>query len=228
MPWDKTFEIPKVKLIHDKILLVHFKDSVEMSKMFFRPQEYLESRKFSKCKFTVKEFVSQFKDIESDYFDTIRGMNMPGCCIMAMHETGWGHKTPREKWMLNKISKYFKNDDFYVIVSSESEGDETETLSTILHEVAHALWSIDEKYRNDMYKLVKALPTGARNVRRWLKRIGYSKHVYDDEVHAYLSIPTEAEYVAKEWGINLDKYRPYMTRMWKVFNEALKRNDIKL
>jgi hypothetical protein len=71
---------------------------------------------------------------------------------------------------------------FYII--GRCEGDDL----TLNHEIAHALYYLNPEYKDKSTKLVEALTANLRkSFNKFLKRIGYTTHVYIDETQAFFA-----------------------------------------
>ena len=101
-----------------------------------------------------------------------------------------------------------KQGKFYVIGTSE---DYSKALD---HEIAHALYYVDQKYREAVDKVLDRVDL--TELRRIMTDMGYCDEVLDDECHAYLS----ADY---DWIIERHK----ITTIPRSIHTALKRLRLK-
>jgi len=181
----------KLEIIDEQILLFKFKKVKDIALTFFRVQEYYESQNENLIgkKFTVFDFIEQSMDKEGfiPYFYSWTGFNIPGHIFdewynlykyieLTTYEVQLGHcvreNAPRDK-------------PYYVIASLHKDKQ------TIDHEMAHALFYLNEEYKHIMEGLVSTFrfyyPENYKILCKYLKELGYNKLVYVDEIQAYLA-----------------------------------------
>jgi hypothetical protein len=173
---DKTIYIEKIK-ISPKIYLLKFKSQKEMANTFLRFQEYYESPKFIGRVFTHKEYHQWYKtQSKKKYHEDWKGFNIPETALTPFKKGKFDPLTEGEK----KLLSLFKNTKgkFYIISFSGGRHH------ILRHEMAHALFYINPKYRKEVLKILKKYNT-KKIKKELLSTGGYEKKVLDEEVHAY-------------------------------------------
>jgi hypothetical protein len=171
-------------------------------------------------KFTVFDFLQEQMndDGEIDYFSFWSGFNIPGHIITKWWTEGATlDSTPKEDELMRHIwDNVNMSDRFYVI------GAEEKDLTTMNHEIAHALYYLNREYTHKMGDLVQEFMTKYKedydSMVAELLRMGYNEDVIDDEIQAYLS--SEKKKDLEDFGINFDYKRCY--KIIKKFRGVLK------
>lgn len=182
--------IKKIKLTN-KIYILEFKTSYNLSSTFLRFQEYYESPKFKGKIFSLKEFKKWYvinspkgrKTGRFTYYWDWTGFNIPSEALMSFYEGKFDPLSEKEKQLL----KLFKNvkTRFYVI------GVFGKKYKNILkHEIAHALFYTSPKYRKKVLKIVSEF-----NLKKIKKKLlstkGYNEGILNDEIQAYALSPSK-------------------------------------
>lgn len=170
----------------DGIYLVRFKTQYEMASTFLRVQEHYESPRFANRVFSLEQFMdwyaSRNRRRRFTYFEDWSGFNVPSTAFQPFYQGKFGPLLEKEKRLLARFRRL--RGRFYVIgVAADGEK------STLVHELAHALFFTDEVYRQAVRAAIRAYDTSA--LRRKIAREGYARHVIEDEVQAYLVAPED-------------------------------------
>lgn len=167
----------KIKEVFPKCIFLGFKTGSDLSSSFIRFQEHYESPKFKNKKFSMKEFYRWYKKERGSfsYIDDWSGFNIPSTSLNSFKRSKFTKITQREKAILNILPK----GKFYIIASEELDR------VTQKHEIAHALFFLNTKYKKNVMKILKTIknPSPAFEM---LKEKGYHKSVLWDELHAYI------------------------------------------
>ena len=187
--------IEEVTEIIPNVYLIMFDTITEMNETMVRFSEGFENEHFKDKKFTKEEFDKHYKETQDhDYYAYWEGHNLP----KEAFETWIGDATlsPLEQKMLKTIQFYigFKK-EFYIITASK-DCDESE--QTIMHEVAHGLYSTNEEYRTNVLKIIEKADLNL--LFDHLRSMTYHEDVLKDEAHAYLL--ADLEFLSKE-GIDV-------------------------
>ncbi len=182
------------------IYCVVTKDTVELSKLFVRLQEFYESpfKEIRRQHFTLKQFktiYSKSRDGIFTYYDDWAGFNVPGDVVLEFFRVFTDLST-REKHLKKLLLEALTAGEvFYVIGYPRGKaGGITE------HEYAHALFYTDPTYRREMKMHGKRLPMEIRNqIFSKLKAMGYCGIVRTDELQAYLAT-SKAAYLTQWFG----------------------------
>ena len=122
-----------------------------------------------------------------------------------------GELSLREKSVLKKLKIPGR---FYVIGTFKS--DKKLDLEVKKHEIAHALFYLDNQYRRNVENILKTID--CRRIHRYIKNLGYHKEVFVDETHAYLI--TDFEDLAKA-KIPVHKFINVKEKLERNFNQYL-------
>lgn len=216
----------QVTKIAPQILLFEGCNQKELTLTFFRIQEYYESPLNTlKCKqFSVFDFLYESMDYEGniDYFSFWGGFNIPGDILLDWWNThsDW---TPLEHQLIRDIRLNVDMDQpFYVI--GALEGD----ITTIEHEISHALFFIDQEYQKEMSGLNLDMATFYSDtwnqMENHLLEMGYCQQVISDEIQAYM-IESE-ESLTEEFNVNYSDIEIIQKRYRKVFDNYKNKHKI--
>ncbi len=204
--------------IKPQVFLLDFDDRYDAGMSFLRFQEYYESPnpKFRGKSFTIFEFMKWYSQAYGNgtfsYPKDFCGFNIPGYIIadalnhMDERPNEYDHFMSK---IDDDIGKSVQN--YYLIGVSESNQ------KTIDHELAHAYFYLNSKYRKDMKKLVADLPAKTRDgIFAELKKMMYDKKFYIDECQAYLSTSVidffDTKVSEKHWNKFQELFNSYNTR----------------
>jgi len=212
-----------LKKIQDRVYLLTFDSGYDLAMHFLRYQEFYESpnEKFKNSKFTIASYMEWYSKNNEDKFTypaDWAGFNIPSRVFDKIFELGIEDENKYDIFMryVYNLIRDKEDKDFYLM--GAVEGD----MLTIDHEMAHALWNLNPKYKSLMKENIKKLPKKALKViRKNLKAAGYTKEVISDEIQAYLSTDLDYELIDEltESKINSDKImKPFM----RVLNKYIK------
>lgn len=178
------------KEIRPKIYLLSFDNGYDLAMHFLRFQEYYESPnpKFRKHVFSLIEYMEwyskSFGNGSFTYMSDWGGFNIPGWVLHDVFKKGvpdWNKYDAFMKKLFDQIRKKYGK-DFYLIGIKKGEED------TFKHELAHALWTVEPKYKELVQENIKSMPKDVyKFIRKYLLDNMYDESVVDDEVQAYLS-----------------------------------------
>lgn len=153
-----------------------FRDKAKLASTFMRFQEHYESPKYRGKVFSREEFLAWYATTEkgkkSGYFDW-DGFNVPAAAFERFYKGDFDPLTAEEKALLELLKG---REGFYVIGTSKA--------GTLRHELAHALYHVEPRYRAKATRLLSGVDLGP--VRAMLERLGYHRDVWDDEAQAWL------------------------------------------
>lgn len=180
----------KVQKIIDKVYNVSFQDHYDLCMFFLRYQEFYESpnSKFRNQPFEIIDFMEWYSKDREGYFSYPRdwgGFNIPSSIIDDIQSLFIVdlNKYDYEMFMLHKrLTEEVGGEDYYLI------GSQPGNQHLLDHELAHGMYYTIPAYKAQMERLVKQLPANVRKASySWLKSIGYTREVFVDETHAYMS-----------------------------------------
>ena len=173
------------------VLQVEFSSRREMTLSMCRTEEFFESP-FQSVRgkyFSLEDFLFTYADETGriDYFHEWEGFNVPRTALDRFNCL-FKDQTKREKEILALVLET----DCAYLIATESDGDPT----TFEHELAHAKYALDPKYRKAVRDIIMPMPKdlGFR-MQADLRAAGYpdDRELLLDEVHAYLKTSTEKE-----------------------------------
>lgn len=169
--------------VAEGIYLLRFKTQYELTSTFLRIQEHYESPKFHGRIFTLEQYMDWYaaENGAFTYFQDWSGFNVPSTAFEPFYEGRFDPLSEKEKRLLG----LFRNvrGRFYVI--GIYEGGKKGTLT---HELAHALFFINDDYRHAVREAMRGYDTAA--LEKKLLKAGYARHVILDEVQAYIVAPS--------------------------------------
>ncbi len=169
--------------------LVHldFDSFSRLGKALIRPQEFAESPKFQDKVFTTSEMKRYYKNFSGRVYDTFSGFNIPGHYVTRFFDE-FPSITAAELEVKKLLDSLNLPERFYLIASAE-KATKKESLKAGDHELSHALWYLNDTYREEQKVTIAQLPEEYRSsvYNRLLSWGIYGPSVIDDEVHAYLT-----------------------------------------
>jgi hypothetical protein len=161
--------------VAEGIYLLRFKTQYELTSTFLRVQEHYESPQFHGRIFTLEQYMDWYvaENGAFSYFQDWSGFNVPSTAFQPFYEGKFDPLTRKEKRLL----ALFRNlkERFYVI-GIYDDGKK----GTLTHELAHALFFIDDDYRQAVREAMRGYDTSA--LEKQLAKAGYARHVIPDEV----------------------------------------------
>jgi hypothetical protein len=153
----------------------------ELGLTFIRFQEYYESPNpdFRGKIFTlgmVRHWYSVKYGADTYHHDWT-GFNFPSRILLPFKQGLFDPLTIEEIELLN-LFKY-RNDHFYIMGAQND--------STLRHELSHALYDSNEKYRNEINSYIKKNKRGLAKTREYILDKGYAEEVLNDEIQAYIT-----------------------------------------
>jgi len=196
-----------------KVFYFNFKYSIDIGLTFWRYQEYYESRYFKGKIMSLVDFIhssAKKNNQEFDYFGKWEGFNIPNWVVKEVFNK-IKDKNKYDYFIKNVydtcIEKY--NQFYFISLFYKSE-------ETLLHELAHGLYTTNVKYKKDINQILNSVPK--KYIKIWSKGLlkhGYNKCVHKDEIQAYLVAGQSSDLNFK----NDNKYR-FLVR--DVFNKYSK------
>lgn len=161
-----------MKIIHIK------RNCKQLAKMFMRFQEFYESPMFRGKIFTRKEYLQWYKDTRgTKYEEDWAGFNIPGWVVNVFRHGCFDPLSKSEQDLINLCPDGL----FYVI------GTEENNINAIKHEIAHAMFYLNDDYRTQATKIIDNLPELAKHkLEHFLSNVGYHKKHFLDEMQAYV------------------------------------------
>lgn len=162
----------------------------ELNITFMRFTEFYESPnpKFRNNIFTIgqlKNWYSLTYGADTYHKDWI-GFNIPSLTLIPFRQGLFDPLTEQEQELLD-LFKY-RYDNFYIIGAQND--------SVLRHELAHALYASNIKYKNSINTYISKHKSSLRKISKYILDKGYCKDVLYDEIQAYIT-DNEDEYIIK-------------------------------
>lgn len=187
---------------------------------FFRVQEFYESsdNKIRNKPFdffdAMESYSKKYGNGAFTYTSDWGGFNIPGEkieeCFISCFKNINGFKLNKYDSLMystfKKIKKKSCNKKFYIIgcLSKDKE--------TLKHEIAHAMYYLDDEYRKECHSLTKQITkSDYLFICKKLKSMGYHRSVCDDEIQAYFSTGLHESFK--------NRAKKYQSRYKKLFKK---------
>lgn len=182
--------------VQPQIYRLHFEKHYDLLATFMRFQEFYESPHFHGKPFTIAEFREWYsqqngRNGKFTYFSDWDGFNLPSRAFHKLSRSKIPDHNEHDDLMLGLyaiMKRDAKGRRFYVL---GTWGKKQEASATYRHEMAHAYWGIDPKYKQAMNALIDKMESETRR-KLWaaLRAAGYANHVNRDELQAYAATGT--------------------------------------
>jgi hypothetical protein len=153
----------------------------ELGETFIRFQEYYESpsRKYRNKIFTLGDIKNYYSlQYGADlYSDLWIGFNFPSSVLIPFKQGLFDPLTSQEKELLGLLK--YRHDTFYIIGAQNN--------STLRHELSHAMYGHDTKYKNEIDNYISKNKKGFTKASKHILKRGYDKSVLNDELQAYIT-----------------------------------------
>jgi hypothetical protein len=210
-----------IKEIKPKVFAVIVPDRYHRAMLFMRVQEYYESPnpKFrGKKNFNMWEYIEWYSRKHADSFTYASdwvGFNFPLEVALNCYDTLEDMYTPYDEIMSKIVwDIYEMNKDSgkaYIIGVADL------TSTTFQHELCHAYYHINKKYKKEMDAITKEIdPKIYKRMCKNLVNMGYTKKVFNDEVQAYTCM--DSDYFEFNNKIPLSKLNK-LSKKYKVVYE---------
>jgi hypothetical protein len=165
------------------IYLLRFKTQYQLTATFLRVQEHYESPRFRGRIFSLEQYMDWYAKRYGNftYYQDWSGFNVPSTAFQPFYEGKFDPLSEKEKQLLGLFNDL--RERFYVIGIYDSGAKDSLT-----HELAHALFFIDDRYREAVREAMRGYDTSA--LARQIAEAGYAKHVIPDEIQAYIVAPS--------------------------------------
>jgi hypothetical protein len=177
----------KPKIVKRKIArgiyLLRFRTQYELTSTFLRIQEHYESPRFHGRVFSLEQYMDWYAAENGNftYYQDWEGFNVPSSALQPFYAGKFDPLSAKEQHLLAQFRGL--REKFYVIgVYAAGEKD------SLAHEIAHALFFIDDDYRAAVRAAMRRHDTAALG--RKIAKAGYASHVIPDETQAYIIAPS--------------------------------------
>jgi hypothetical protein len=223
-----------IKEIKPKVFAVIVPDRYHRAMLFMRVQEFYESPnpKFRGKSFCIWDYMEWYSRKHHDNFSYAAdwvGFNFPFKVAETLYDkmsTQYTYYTPYDSIMMDIIDevrqalniKYGPKDKKGVSkAKAYIIGVGNLTSTTFQHELCHAYYHIDNKYKKEVDAITASIdPKIYKRMRKNLEDMGYTEQVFNDEIQAYTCIDSDYfEFNFKIPGPKLEK----LTKKYKQVYE---------
>jgi hypothetical protein len=219
----------KLDLIDSNIISLTFDTFREQSITLFRMSEFYESP-FSEIrgqKFSIDNFLYHYMNPKGKikYFSFWDAYNIPGESIYEFFNLFYNEFTQSESELFDRIDKLVDlAKPFYLISALKGRKSDFE------HELCHAKYYLDEKYRDKVDYHISHMPLYLYDeFKANLVNMGYSNDdsIIIDEINAYLST-SSGKYVKNNFvsDYEIEKYQKKLKHKFKKIKKSIKINTI--
>lgn len=153
----------------------------ELGRTFIRFQEFYESPNPDfKGKIFTLGMVRNWYSVKygaDTYHHDWTGFNFPSRVLIPFKQGLFDPLTSEETELIN-LFKY-RHDSFYIMGAQNN--------ATLRHELCHALYDSNQKYRNEIDNYIKKNYKALSKARKYILDKGYAKEVLNDELQAYIT-----------------------------------------
>lgn len=207
----------KIKQLEFNAVLVQTDSQESLCRAFLRFQEYYESPKFKGQIFTIGQIRHWYSITygADTYYRDWEGFNFPSYVLEPFKAGLFDPLTTEEQSLLN-LFKY-RDDNFYVIGANNH--------SVTRHELSHALYSYDKKYKIAIDNLCKKHYTSLSKIRKYLLDKGYHKDVLNDELQAYITDNEDSFIIAHLNHNIINQFNSIQKKYWHVNSSSRKTSN---
>lgn len=167
---------------HGKVVVVTATTHKSLSKPFLRIQENYEGRKYKGTFVSMNRFKSWYKQRRKDnrftYYDDWLGFNFPGQAVLDFLHLYAGKENEAEKALLSQLDLEKIGSQYVIGILAGDSG-------TLLHEMAHALFTLDSGYRTQVTDYLQKMKY-LDELNIVFSKTDYHSSVWLDEMQAYL------------------------------------------
>ncbi|NQZ84606.1 MAG: hypothetical protein HRU03_02710 [Nanoarchaeales archaeon] len=208
-------KIKKINISKNIILLV-FKNQLEITSTFLRFQEHYESPKFRNKIFTLDEYKLWYTSIKGkfSYYTDWNGFNIPSHILTPFYNKQFKDLTSAENQILELLKN--KKEEFYIIGIHKNSRNLKQVLK---HETAHGLFYTNKEYKDKIQDKLKQYKLDKLK-KSLLNSGGYHSEVIEDETHAY-SLDYQVGYLTK-----IPIFLHF--KLKRIYNKYIKQNKINI
>lgn len=209
----------RLEKVCDKIYRMHFDTCYDLCMTWWRCSEYMEcaNDRFRKKSFTLVEYMEWYSKTHGKdaftYPADFAGYNIPSRVIHAVYIMGDVEDINKYDNLVVGIYKYLKSanpeNNFFIMGTSDDQ-------DSFDHELCHALFDVDEEYRQNCLDLLEDIPQKDRDkfCKVLEEKIYYHPDVHPDEMQAYLS-----DDLPDELPKSFEKYRKPFIDNFQIFKK---------
>lgn len=223
----------KISEIHPNVFAIEVPKKRDLVMLFLRVQEFYESpnSNFFNKAFNIDDFVNWYNNSvyrSDNYLDDWSGFNFPYRiakeCYYKLHS--YNVKNPDNPIPLTLYDITFLNILNYIDKKLRNRKDKKAYIigaqdfisAAMKHEIRHALFYTNRKYRYAIKNLIDAMPKNLYfKYKKNLNKMGYRDGVIHDEIQSYLGT-NDWKFKDVNIGIDLNISKQLHTLFKKIFN----------
>ena len=192
----------EIEKLTDGIYHLRGKDQYEITSTFMRMQEFYESplKGIRNRYFTLDHYMDLYAAEYGNftYCSDWVGFNVPGNVVRRFFNTFVDDLFEREEQLYQMIEELVEGKHKFYLIGTYKDG------AVVDHELAHAFYYLDTKYKKAMNAINDSLPAKVKNgMFKVITDQGYCKQVLPDELQAYCSTSTMVELTKQFEGVDI-------------------------
>jgi len=206
----------KIKVYKNNIIYLTFPTQKELTLTMCRPQEFYECNSSKLCGkvFSFETLIDHYIDKSGhlSYFSYWSGFNLPSH-VLEEFFSKFDLNIREQK--LRQATASYKNKLYYVIATKKDDK------ITLDHELVHAHYYLNPKYKQEANILVKHMRDDLRKqLTKVLKEMGYSSKVIIDEINAYMST-SGIKYLKNELDLEIERgdIKPFVNLAQRILRD---------
>lgn len=196
--------------ITKKIHWLDFEEQAVMGESVCRIEEHYEGPEHAGKIFTIEEYMPWYmantNKNEFTYYTDWHGYNFPARILYPFRVGQFDPLSTLEINLLDSLSDVEL--DHYIITTFCGEA------GALKHEVAHALFSTEPKYVQQILRILCTVPLTP--IFETIEVHGYAGVTWVDEAHAYL---TECPFLLRTWGCDVNPYLEIIEELQNIHNQ---------
>lgn len=201
----------RVEGLGDGIYHLSFSNQFLMNACFMRIQEHFESPLFRGKIFSHEAFRAWYRTTRShnefSYYTDWGGFNVPGYVLTSFLNGRFAPLRSEESALVETFRGM--RGPLYIIGTLQ-----TDTIDTLRHEIAHALYHTNPTYRGAVDALLDGI--NCTPIHHLLKALGYHRAQWRDETHAYLG---DDPWQLETHGVSTTPYTKVRRDLLRIYNK---------
>jgi hypothetical protein len=171
--------LKKTEKISDQVTLLVYNSRENLCKALCRIEEHYESPEFKNKIFTLGEYRKWYSTQFGSwsYYKDWSGFNIPSGALKEFINGSFDPLSEQEA----EVIELFKYKQGLFCIIGTFENGPTDVFE---HEICHALYLTNQEYKQEVDNYINTLELS--DLRTFIKQLGYSDSVIDDECHAYI------------------------------------------
>ncbi len=181
-----------IRKIMPHVYHLNFETQYEVAMHFLRFQEHYESPKFYKKFFTLPQYMEWYCQEHGEgafsYPKDWSGFNVPSWVLLDVSRGPIPDPNEYDAFMACLINRVEREEEHhpFCFIGTYADGKKGDLKDVLAHEIAHALYFVNPKYRQEVNLLLEdPFPKSLSRAYDILMDMGYHHSTIEDEIHAY-------------------------------------------